>query len=131
MTVALLGQADAPFPPFPFDTSAQDCRTLADGVISCVSRSTGPNDTLTMAWLVLGFWIVGVILCLYAGRDMERRGQSGGLWGAVVLFGGLFGIVVWRLARKRLPVMPNPRAASESRYGRGVRPGALPWRSWR
>jgi hypothetical protein len=105
---------------------AEECRTV-ERLLVC---SAPDHRSVTAGWVAFGLWAVSAVLCIYAGRDMERRGQSGGLWGGVVLFGGPLGIIVWRMVRTRLPLVPK-QSDPTSPYGAGVPPGSLPWHKLR
>jgi len=80
------------------------CQPLGPGFLSCTSRDHG-GVLPALVFFIVALWIAGILLAIYATRDMDRRGQSGCLWGALVLFGGCIGNLFWLIQRWRYPVV--------------------------
>lgn len=62
-------------------------------------------DTAEMVWGLIAFLVIPgmlIALSIYAARDMNRRGDSGLLYGLLVFFALPVGLIVWLLMRARL-----------------------------
>jgi hypothetical protein len=53
-------------------------------------------------------WVIGAVLAsVYAGRDMRRRGENGGVWGLIVFLLFPLGVLLWFVVRENKPVIPG------------------------
>jgi hypothetical protein len=75
----------------------------------------------------VALWVIGIAFAFYASKDMERRGQPGGVWFALVFFAGFIGILIWLYTRDNYPVLPERPKPPQSPYGGAVPLGTLPW----
>jgi hypothetical protein len=88
---------------------ALDTGVVGSGSISCVA-TTGGNVEWRM--LLGALWVSGaLILSVVAGRDMRRRGERGGVWGAIVFFLFPLGLLLWLVVRADKPLRPGTDAA--------------------
>lgn len=98
-----------PFPigggqPFPVNPG-QDCSSLGPGLLRCTPLDQSAGVPAALVVILVLFWLAGIALAYYVTRDMARRGQSGCLWGALVLFGGWIGIIFWLIQRRQYPAL--------------------------
>jgi hypothetical protein len=109
----ILAQAGQPVPIFPGQgpeggpSSTTECHPVPGNAISCVTSAAHNTGVPPLLWVFLIFWVAGILLALYAASDMNRRGQSGCLWGALVMFGGWIGIFFWLNQRRQYPVLSD------------------------
>ncbi|HVL40031.1 MAG TPA: hypothetical protein VM328_11630 [Fimbriimonadaceae bacterium] len=78
--------------------------------------------------LVWGFFVIPVLLglALWARTDMNRRGQPGWIWGLMVFFAPVVGILLWLALRRNWPRVErevDESAGTRARNGRPA-PGA-------
>ncbi len=61
-------------------------------------------------WLVilLGWFIISILLCIWVYRDAERRGMNGALWLIIVLLTGLIGLIIYLVVRKDKATSATP-----------------------
>jgi hypothetical protein len=83
------------------------CRSVAGNAVSCATTYGQHSGVPPFLWIFVAFWMAGILLALYAANDMSRRGQSGRLWGALVIFGGWIGIIFWLSQRRQYPIRPG------------------------
>lgn len=88
---------------------ALDSGVVGSGTSSCLAGTTGGD----VEWrMLLGLlWLSGaLILSVVAGRDMRRRGERGGVWGAIVFFLFPLGVLFWIVVRADKPLQPGTDA---------------------
>ena len=75
--------------------------------------------------IVLVFFILAILLCVWVYRDAESRGMSGALWLIIVLITGIIGLIIYLIVRKekRGPAAAAPVTRVCIGCGRAVSPG--------
>ncbi len=75
--------------------------------------------------LPLFFFVLSIVIAAWVFNDAEKRGMNGWLWGLLVFFANIIGLVVYLLARNEgIPARPITREAC-SQCGRPLQPDFL------
>ncbi len=54
-----------------------------------------------MIGVMVVFFIISILLCVWVYKDAEARGKSGALWLIIVLIAGLIGLIIWLMVRPK------------------------------
>ncbi|MFQ5876314.1 MAG: zinc ribbon domain-containing protein [Acidobacteriota bacterium] len=89
--------------------------------------SWGLLGPIRAPWVLPGLWLLGlcaliqVSLAVWVGLDANRRGMNGLLWGALVLFTCVVGLVVYLIVTRGAP-SPAATAATAPGFGGELQP---------
>jgi hypothetical protein len=79
-------------------------RGSADITSILVTRVVTPWATYAAIILVLFWFIVAILLCVWVYRDAKVRGENATLWLIIVLIAGIIGLIIWLIVRPKKKV---------------------------
>lgn len=80
--------------------------TIQEGRMPVYTPSSGSTDSdiaLGIFFLIffLVFFIVGLYILVWVIKDANKRGTSGALWGIILIFSGIIGLILYFIARPK------------------------------